>query len=108
MRDYHYQKYGIQIKPHHDSFDWINKGEGIVYPYYDAYMEDWGFKEISGSEVEEGDVVIMSVRGTANHLGVLVGDNRILHHMVGMFSGTETRARIQSFVHKYVRHKDKP
>lgn len=107
MRDYYFQTYGINIKPHHESFDWINKGEGIVYPFYDAFMEEWGFHEIPIEEAEEGDVVIMSVRGTANHMGVLVGDNRILHHMIGQLSGSESRARIQSYVHKYLRHKDK-
>lgn len=108
IADYYFQHYGIKIKPHHSSFDWINKGEGIVVPYYELFMTEWGFEEISVHELEVGDAIIMNIRGTANHLGVYVGENTILHHMVGSKSGNESRARLNSFIHKYIRHKDKP
>lgn len=107
VRDYLFQNYDILLPGHHDTFDWINNGQGIVYPYYDAYFEEWGFKEISEDELEVGDVVIMSFNGPANHLGVYVGDYQVLHHIVNQPPMTYSLSRIKSYIHRYIRHKDK-
>jgi hypothetical protein len=107
VRDYLFQKHGIKLDGHHDTFDWFNDGKGIVYPFYDAYYEEWGFKEISEDELEEGDVVIMSFGGTANHLGIYVGDYNILHHAVNQVPAVMSMSRLKSYIHRYLRHKDK-
>ena len=108
VKDYLFQKYGIKLGPHHETFDWFNSNKGIVYPFYDAYYEEWGFKEVSEDEIDVGDVVIMSFGGTANHLGVVVEDYKILHHAVNQVPATLSISRLKSYIHRFVRHKEKP
>lgn len=105
MIDYYLQKYNIVIKEHDATFDWYND---LEQPYYETYYRDWGFYEIPITSAEVGDVVLMSIRGTANHLGVLVEDSQVLHHMVSQPSCLTTLARLESFIYKIIRHKDKP
>jgi proteasome lid subunit RPN8/RPN11 len=105
MIDYYLQKYGIVIKEHDASFDWYND---LEQPYYETYYRDWDFYEVQRTEAQVGDVVLMSIRGTANHLGVLVEDNQVLHHMVSQPSCLTSLARLETFLYKIIRHKDKP
>jgi cell wall-associated NlpC family hydrolase len=102
-----YQKHNIKLDNHHDTFDWYNNGNGIIYPYYDAYFAEWGFYEIREEELEEGDIVIMSFGGTANHLGVYIGDYNILHHAVNQPPAILSMARLKSYIHRFLRHNDK-
>jgi proteasome lid subunit RPN8/RPN11 len=105
MIDYYYQKYGIIIQEHDTKWDWHNN---LNEPYYEEHYRDWGFYEVQRNEVEVGDVLLMSIRGTANHLGVVIEENKILHHMVSQPSSEMSLAKLESFIYKFIRHKDKP
>lgn len=74
------------------------------------YLDNWyqcGFSEFNG-DPQPGDLIIMQVQApAANHEGVLLADNMLLHHMYGMLSqrvpcGGYWRDRTV----KVVRHKD--
>lgn len=106
VRDYLYQKHNIKLGTHHDTFDWFNNGNGIVYPYYDEYYSDWGFHEVREDEIRVSDIVIMSFGGTANHLGIVVEDYNILHHAVNQPPVIMSIARLKSYIHRFIRHKD--
>jgi len=59
-------------------------------PFFDSSWEKAGFVEVSRSEARFGDAVLMNLRGKGlNHVGVIVEDGLILHHVRGCLSGRE-------------------
>ncbi|VEJ54638.1 C40 family peptidase [Pragia fontium] len=81
--DYYKQVHGIDIPDHRTERVWWESGEENIY------MDNWyaaGFREFSG-DAKPGDMVIMQVSApVANHAGILLEDNMLLHHLYGQLS----------------------
>lgn len=62
-------------------------------PLFDKFWAEAGFRELTeGEQLEEGDAVLMSIGGTSNklnHVGVILEDGRILHHLRGRLSSID-------------------
>lgn len=82
LMDYFRTEHGITLPNYSVERHWWEQGENL-------YMDNWydcGFREFSGPP-HPGDVVIMQVQSpVANHAGVLLEGNMLLHHMYGQLS----------------------
>lgn len=82
LMDYFRTEHGITLPNYSVERHWWEQGENL-------YMDNWyecGFREFSGPP-RPGDVVIMQVRSpVANHAGVLLEGNMLLHHVYGELS----------------------
>jgi hypothetical protein len=62
-------------------------------PLFDQYWADAGFRELEdGEQLQEGDAILMSIAGKTNelnHVGVIVEDGRLLHHLRGRLSSVD-------------------
>lgn len=86
--------------------DWYFRERGIVLPYFERpdnwwddghsqlyldHFRDAGF-EVTDKPLEVGDVFLMQIRSgndTPNHAGVYIGDDLMLHHMIGRLSSRD-------------------
>lgn len=81
--DYYRREMGITLKHYlrNDRYGWWKDGQNL-------YMERFaasGF--VAVEEPEIGDVILMQVESPVpNHLGVYLGDNIMLHHLVNQLS----------------------
>lgn len=58
--------------------DWWDKGDNL---YLDN-MQSNGFRRVSISSLQEGDVILFSLNSKAvNHAAIYIGNNSILHHL---------------------------
>jgi len=103
VMSYFRQEHGIELNDYRVDYHWWDNGAE------NRYLENWyecGFREFTGPP-QAGDVVIMQVQSpVANHAGVLLADNMLLHHLYGHLSqrvpyGGYWRDRTI----KFVRHK---
>lgn len=82
LMDYFRTEHGITLPNYSVERHWWEQGENL-------YMDNWydcGFREFSGPP-RPGDVIIMQVQSpVANHAGVLLEGNMLLHHMYGQLS----------------------
>jgi cell wall-associated NlpC family hydrolase len=63
-----------------------------------------GLHPISADEAKTGDVVFMTIRGSvANHCGVIVQDQLLLHHLPGRLSCREPIGRWKRLITDYLR-----
>ena len=77
ISDWYYQDCGIQLPMQPHGLWWFDEGEDFMGQLY----KDWGFEDINSSEIEVGDLVMMTVRSTVvNHLAIYIGDGMIAHH----------------------------
>ncbi len=104
VMSYFKQEHGIVLTDYRVDYHWWESGKENLY------LDNWfecGFREFDGAP-EVGDLVIMQVQSpVANHAGVILEGNMLLHHMYGMLSqripyGGYWRDRTI----KIVRHKD--
>jgi len=52
--------------------------------------QEWGFEKIPMSELQHGDVLFYKVRSpVVNHIGVYLGDNKVISHWFGRVSCIE-------------------
>lgn len=100
--------------------DWYAREHGVATPHnvdrpwmwwsnsqslYLAHADKSGFKPVKGN-VEIGDVFIYKIGSNiANHCGIYMGDNKILHHLNGRFSCVEPiPKRFQGYLAQIVRY----
>ncbi len=58
-------------------------------------------------ELQPGDVVLTSLNGTANHAGIYIGQNQIVHHAYGFLSRVEEVGNHWlKRIHSYWRHEE--
>ncbi|EQB98659.1 C40 family peptidase [Photorhabdus temperata] len=80
---YFQQEHGIELHDYRVDYCWWENGEE------NRYLDNWyecGFREFSGV-LQPGDMVIMQVSApVANHAGIILSDNMLLHHMYGQLS----------------------
>lgn len=83
VMSYFKQKHGIELKDYRVDYPWWESGEESLY------LDNWyecGFREFDGP-AQPGDMVIMQVSApVANHAGILLEGNMLLHHLYGKLS----------------------
>lgn len=83
IMSYFKQEHGIELKDYRVDYPWWESGEESLY------LDNWyecGFREFDGP-AKSGDMVIMQVSApVANHAGILLEGNMLLHHLYGKLS----------------------
>lgn len=108
IRDFYKIEFNVDLPDYPREFDWWNDGEGYTQNLYEKYYEDAGFYDITRDELQYGDVIMYSVlsrKGISNHAGVYVGDNQVLHHLLGQLSQRVSMDKWQKRETRYVRYK---
>lgn len=105
IRDWYEQEYGIVIPAAKYVEKFWEKGEEL---YLDNF-ESAGFVEVSMSEIQYGDIVLLDlVGGVTSHAGVYLGNNTIAHHIEGRLSSRDCYGQFYiDRTTKIVRHKDR-
>lgn len=86
VRDWYRITGSIYLSEYDRREEWWKKGDDL----YTGHFADEGFTEISLSRIEPGDAVLMAIGSKVpNHAAVYVGDNVILHHVMGRLSGRD-------------------
>jgi proteasome lid subunit RPN8/RPN11 len=76
-QDWFYKEKGIIIKTQPRTHYWFDEGENYMEDLY----ESWGFKRIELTDLQHGDILFYKVRSqVVNHLGIYMGDNKVLSH----------------------------
>lgn len=85
--DYYKQNLGIEIRHYDSEYDWWQKGKN----YYADNWEKEGLIEIKDhSKIQKHDLIFMQiVSNVSNHAAVYLGNNMILHHLMGRLSTKE-------------------
>ena len=101
VQDYYFQELGIELRSVPRYAGWAQDGLTLIESSY----IDMGFKEIPISEAKANDLFFYQVHAkTPNHLGVYVGDQRVLTHWYGRASGFEPYSKWASKIVKAVRY----
>lgn len=107
-QDYYRREFGIQLCgfPRIEEF-WKKDGSNFM-------GDEWekpGFVNCPrGTPAEIGDLFLFQTDGSGNpnHVGIYVGDNRILHHSRGRLSSSDPYVGYwQKHTVRHIRHKDK-
>lgn len=99
----YYATRGIQLPAIARDWDWFDRGEDLI----DKHYRDWGFADVDMAEAREGDTFLFAVRGgVINHMGIYLGGDQLLHHLVHHLSRVDELSRWTPFVAKVIRHKD--
>lgn len=78
IRDYYKTELNIELPDFRVDYEWWEKGENL---YLDNY-EKAGFVEVNN--LRKHDVILMQVSAhVANHAGIIVDNNCMLHHLYG-------------------------
>lgn len=99
--DYYKRELGLDIKDYKRQPEWWIKGDNL---YLDNF-EDAGFIQVDN--LQKNDIIIMQVASPVpNHCAIYLGDNIILHHVMGRVSSRDVYGgywrKITSII---VRHK---
>lgn len=66
-----------------------------------------GFYQVKFDEIQQGDVILTSICGNANHACIYIGNEQILHHPRGGLSRRENMgSTLYKSLHSVWRHKD--
>jgi proteasome lid subunit RPN8/RPN11 len=105
--DYYKKHLEVDIKYFQTEFDWWSKGENYYQEKWDSWTEGV-FTEIKDhSKLKKHDILLMQVASNVpNHAGVYLGNNMVLHHLMGrlstkdVFSGYFQKHTIHVLRHK--------
>lgn len=83
LRDYYREVFDIHLENYARPADFAYAGLDLI----SRYFADEGFKlvEVSANQLQFGDVLLLRIGNrcpTVNHVGVCVGTDRMLHHVV--------------------------
>lgn len=81
VKDYYRREHNIEI----GSYPYILADGRQGQELFTEVFSDEGFKRLIDEEPQVGDVFIIRISGT-NHLAVYLGDDIIMHHMIGRLS----------------------
>lgn len=80
MADWMYKEYKVDIPTIPREYDWFLKGEN----YFDNQYQEWEFEDVTNEKRIRGDVVFYRIRSdVVNHIGVMVDENTVVHHLFG-------------------------
>lgn len=83
-RDFYKREFGIEMQNYHRDSEWWLKSQNL---YLDNY-KDAGFREVN--DLQYGDIILMRVASQVpNHCAVYVGNNSIIHHIMGKLSSKD-------------------
>ena len=85
--DYYKEKLGIEIKkwPRPKTIKTFAQN-----PYFEKVLAGSGFKEVNLKDIQVNDVLLMQgIYEKLNHVGLYIGDQTILHHVIGKLSCRE-------------------
>jgi len=86
IRDWYQQERGVTLLDFDRREEWWKKGEDM---YFENFQKA-GFYKIDSKDVASGDVILMQVQSKViNHGGIYLGNNVILHHVIGRLSTRE-------------------
>lgn len=79
VRCYYQQEMAVTLP------DWerpLTYAEFEANPMFEGLWREAGFEQVSETDMQPGDAVLMCVSGTGlNHVGVYLGDQMLLHHL---------------------------
>lgn len=100
--DYAYQTYGVRLPEHPRDWYWLQNNEDLIERNY----KSWGFRKVPLNKARAGDWVLFKIGSKqVNHIGVFLGDNQLLHHLVNRLSGVDELGRWSKFIHCVIRYK---
>lgn len=69
------------------------------------HLQEFGFYRVSSEDVQVGDYVLFSIGAEANHVGIYIGQDTLLHHLADRLSRREVYGGyLRSKVHSVWRH----
>ena len=87
ITDYFKEKLNIHIK------NWPRPKtikDFALNPYFEKVLQGSGFVEIDNNKLEVNDVLLMEgIYNKLNHVALFIGDQTILHHVIGKLSCRE-------------------
>lgn len=92
VRDFHLDNFEMTLAPYACPEDWWDKGGDL---FMDNYFKE-GFVPYRGHprDIQAGMVSLMTIRSpVANHCGILMPGDKILHHLMGQRSCIESYNR---------------
>lgn len=103
IRDWYWFERNIWLNDYPRGVGWW-EGDNPEHMYEDNFGKE-GFVEVEhGKGVEVGDVLLMSILcKTLNHAAVYVGDNKIIHHVMGKLSTEDSYTRWSKRIEKVLR-----
>lgn len=104
-RDFYKREFNIEMLDYYRGHEWWVKGENL---YLDNYI-DAGMVEVPLSDIQYGDIILMQVVSPVpNHAAIYLGDNIILHHVMGRLSCRDVFGGYwRKIAVKYLRHKSR-
>jgi proteasome lid subunit RPN8/RPN11 len=105
VQDYYHQRFQITLPDHpiEDGYKWEENRDGRDGKNYFDYLLEWGFKEVRLDDMQIGDIIVMSVRGKCNHVGVYYEENYILQQLAKNVSCTLPINKMASFINHIFR-----
>ena len=100
LRDYYRRELGVSLPEVWHGYEWWQEGENL----YLDHAATAGFQQVNSLQTH--DVVLMRVAARVpNHVGIYVGDGRILHHLANQLSRHDTYGGIwQRATHGFYRY----
>lgn len=102
-RKYYHLKYGLKLTNYARPLGFNFKGLNLISE--NLLREGFEYVDVSHDRLELGDGIVMAIAGAllANHVGVYVGNNFLLHHLYQKKSckenfGPKWRARVLNIV----------
>ena len=88
VRDWYKEEMNLDLP------DWerpLSAEEFRLAPMFESCFEEAGFKNLGLTKPEFGDAILMRLDGSPglNHVGVYIGEQRILHHLTGRLSSRD-------------------
>jgi proteasome lid subunit RPN8/RPN11 len=100
VKDY-YKLKGVDLGEVPRSWQWWETGDNFL----EELFEDFGFYEISASEVREGDVWLAQIRSPViHHCGIILDNDLILHHPGSHDPIDRTKLSIKEPIYRYLPH----
>ncbi len=106
VRDWYAETWGITLP------DWKRPQDLNTFnaaPMFESCWREAGFEEVDFLKMERGDLLLMAIHSAqANHIGVYVGDQMMLHHAVGRLSSRDEYGRYyQARTQRVIRHRSR-
>lgn len=102
-RDYYRRELGYEIPAEPRFWDWYET-ENL----FEEKFSEKGFVEVPRSEIQKDDLVLFSIgHRKINHIGIYLGDDKVLHHLVRRLSFSETLSKWDRQITKVLRLAEK-
>jgi len=104
VTDYYAERHDIHLPAVPRAIDWCERGEDLI----NDNLARFGFTQVTLADARPGDAVLFKLPNAkvANHIGVYLGNNEVLHSLWGRLSCIDQLSTYAKYVDKVVRHKD--